>query len=117
MTLQGQEWNEEMRHSFNRAGILRRTTLDERNRNDGPIKDTELDDEAAMGALAADERRRRRILEASPLLREVEEAHAQLQAAFNETAGDQGQLDDDVDLVERVKRLEASFGALTTHQQ
>lgn len=55
-----------------------------------------------------------RFLEASPLLREVEEAHAELQAAFQEPEGHEDeQLSDGIDLVERVKRLEASFGALS----
>lgn len=50
---------------------------------------------------------------ASPLLREVEEAHAALQAAFQDT--DQAEpeyADDHIDLVERMKLLDASFRAL-----
>lgn len=59
------------------------------------------------------EARRQKVLDASPLLREVEEAHAQLQAAFEETAESESLADVNVDLVERVKRLEATFGELT----
>lgn len=55
-----------------------------------------------------------RFLEASPLLREVEEAHAELQAAFQEPESQEEEdFGDGIDLVERVKRLEASFGALS----
>lgn len=50
--------------------------------------------------------------EASPLLREVEEAHAQLQAVFQDSGGEKSN-DHPVDLVERVRRLEASFNAIT----
>lgn len=45
----------------------------------------------------------------APLLRQVEETHAQLQTIYNEDNNDSH--DSVVDLVERVKRLEASFGA------
>lgn len=48
--------------------------------------------------------------EASPLLREVEEAHAQLQAAFKDSAAKAA--NGDIDLMERVRRLEASFNAV-----
>lgn len=67
--------------------------------------------------------RERRRVEASPLLREVEEAHAQLQAAFEDRhvdaspggADDGDELGDGIDLVERVRKLEATFGALANH--
>lgn len=49
--------------------------------------------------------------EASPLLREVEEAHAQLQAAFKDSAVEKA-ANGDIDLMERVRRLEASFGVM-----
>lgn len=49
--------------------------------------------------------------EASPLLREVEEAHAQLQAAFKDPTVDKI-ASGDIDLMERVRRLEASFDAI-----
>jgi len=48
---------------------------------------------------------------ASPLLREAEEAHAQLQAAFKDPEDSEGS-SAGIDLVERVRRLEASFDAL-----
>ena len=67
--------------------------------------------------------RDQRRVEASPLLREVEEAHAQLQAAFTDRQGDSGtresneeEFGDNVDLAERVKRLEATFGAFTNQK-
>lgn len=53
--------------------------------------------------------------EASPLLREVEQAHAQLQAAFKEPGADR-RGDSAIDLAERVRRLEASFNAISQNR-
>lgn len=52
------------------------------------------------------------LVEASPLLRSVEEAYAQLQSAFSEaTPGVNA--DDNTELLKRVKEVEAVFGALS----
>eukprot|EP00737_Agarophyton_chilense_P001456 gb/GEZJ01001635.1/.p2 GENE.gb/GEZJ01001635.1/~~gb/GEZJ01001635.1/.p2 ORF type:complete len:465 (-),score=91.60 gb/GEZJ01001635.1/:433-1827(-) len=55
------------------------------------------------------------ITEASPLLREVEEAHAQLQAVFQDSSGEKGK-HPSIDLEERVRRLEASLNAISQNR-
>lgn len=53
-----------------------------------------------------------RLLVASPLLWEINAAHEKLQSAFQELVDhDDEYLSDGIDLVERMKTLESSFGA------
>lgn len=52
------------------------------------------------------------LVEASPLLRSVEEAYAQLQSAFSDAAPG-ANVDDNTELMKRVREVEAVFDALS----